>query len=622
MSKNIKENKNNNNNHTGILRPVGNRRSEDELENLKILNNKTAFTLDKQENFIGTEKQLEVMQNMERAYISGAPLVSDEEWDLLKTKHNYKETLTSVSPSGRNWVKFFSPLPSLDKAGNMEELEMFLNKFKENQDFITEVKLDGLTSNLRYKLLKDKDIYSLESISSRGNGNYGLELNPYALSGVIVNFPYEIDADLINNFLRLSPTFNNGERKLLPEYFEIRGEAVIPKNKHSFEKYGKDAVWRNIASGMFNRKVPFNLDGVIQYITNGEYNLDYFCHKDDKDYHSSFYEGVYKQSLKPEFRGRKCLTPDLYNNCKLIWSLFEGNEEKYPEYVPFKRGDELIVKSNGFIELRHNDGTSIEYRSDYEELDIIMYSLSYDNSNIDLMDYCSNIHSGFRFDSDYFKGLKDGEFEKDWSTSISQLHRMGFKTISDVELQEDLRKELKEKFNAKKTFRILENNKIDDVTQEIKNIVNEFYGVDGKTNKRDKNLPRLRNMYEYACDGVVIKPIGSNKQTQNVNLRNSKNNPNKILQPKYPEDQIAVKLLSEIVRVKLAKIERNETELGNITCSGILDKEYRTESGALVSRINLHNPEWLENNSWIKEGKEYDMILSMDIIPVLLNPEL
>lgn len=131
-------------------RNVANRRSEDELEKIKIENNKTAFTLEEQENFIGTPEQLEFMQNAERAYISGRPIMTDEEWDLLKIKHNYKESLTSTSPSGRNWIKFDSPLPSLNKGGSLEDLDEFLNKFPKDQKFIVECKLDGLSANLRY----------------------------------------------------------------------------------------------------------------------------------------------------------------------------------------------------------------------------------------------------------------------------------------------------------------------------------------------------------------------------------------------------------------------------------------------------------------------------------------
>ena len=52
----------------------------------------------------------------------------------------------------------------------------------------------------------------------------------------------------------------------------------------------------------------------------------------------------------------------------------------------------------------------------------------------------------------------------------------------------------------------------------------------------------------------------------------------------------------------------------------MLDRPYLTESGAVVSNINLHNPNWLMMNDWIHEGGEYEMVMSMDIITVLLPP--
>ena len=88
----------------------------------------------------------------------------------------------------------------------------------------------------------------------------------------------------------------------------------------------------------------------------------------------------------------------------------------------------------------------------------------------------------------------------------------------------------------------------------------------------------------------MIKLAKSNADTQGLTIRNAKSNANKLVIPKYPLDQIACKLESEIVEVKLEKIESSTTGLNNVTYQGILDRGYRTESGAIVSKINLHNP--------------------------------
>ena len=132
-------------------RMVGNRRSEEELEQIKIDINKTAFILIEQPNFIGTPEQLEIMQNIERAYIDADIKFSDEEWEILKKRHNYVESPMSISPSGRAWIKLFSPLPSIDKCGSIDDLRIFLSKFDPNQKFRIENKLDGLPGNFRYK---------------------------------------------------------------------------------------------------------------------------------------------------------------------------------------------------------------------------------------------------------------------------------------------------------------------------------------------------------------------------------------------------------------------------------------------------------------------------------------
>ena len=548
-------------------RTTGNRRSNEELEKIKIDLNKLTFELEEQKNFKGTKEQLEMMQAFERAYIDGAPLISDEEWDILKTKHNYQESLTSTAPSGRTWVKMMAPLPSLEKAGNLEELIIFLDRFPEGTEFKAECKLDGLSANVRYKKFVENDgsiIYKLECITSRGNGRYGLKLNPYALSGVRTNWPEIIEGEYVEAILRdYTDDKNNIE---LPEYFELRGEAVIPKNEHSYTKYGENSVWRNIASGMFNRKVPFNLIGLIDYLYEGKETIESLCGSDGYII------------FKPVIEGRKCINPDVLEKASLIASLFAGKDSD-----KFLRGDEVRIDKDHKVTITHKNGNVWSGYDDGEELDIVFYSCSINGANID---------------TEKLEIIPD------------------IKCVSEIEYQKNISPELANQIkDIYKVYRITKDKDC------LRQAIFDFYGTD-KNGKRDLSLHRLRNLYEYAMDGVVFKPVNSNKETQGLEMRNHKNNAAKILIPKYPEDQIACKLLSEMVRVKLEKIEKNTTDLNNVTCSGILDKPYLTESGAMVERINLHNPEWLEQNSWIEEGKEYWMILSMDIIPVLLDPNM
>lgn len=414
----------------------------------------------------------------------------------------------------------------------------------------------------------EKDEYVLESISSRGNGRYGLELNPYALSGVNTNYPQKIKTEDV------AALFHN-----LPDKFEIRGEAVIPKNEKSYEKYGKDSVWRNIASGIFNRIVPSNIEGLIEYCEK-ELGIKFDWQRQNYTLDGIEYERKFF-ILSPEYCGRTCTNKNVLEAARLFTSLS-------PNDIKFKRGMYLIVYKNGSVKILDENDNQIDFFTCDEQLDFIIYSISNNGSNIDLND------------------IKD---EKE----LDIFDKIGFKTIKNVDFEENEKENL-ESNEYQKTFKITSNR------EEIHKAVNEFYGINPETNKRDKEYPRLRNMYEYACDGIVVKPVGSNKYTQKTDLRLGRNN--KIVSPEYPEDQIAIKLLSETVKVKLDHIEYNKTKIGNVTCSGILDKGYKTESGAVVSTVNLHNPEWLFEHPWIKEGEEYDLCMSLDIIPVLMNPNL
>lgn len=523
-----------------MTRVVGNRRTENELEALRISSNRKNFELIKQSNFKGTARQLELMQNFERNYIGGQPMISDEEWDILKVKYNYEESPNAISPSGRSWAKMGSPLPSIDKAFGIDQMVDFINKNGIDKKYKIQCKLDGLTANIRYRYDRENNIYVKDSVMSKGNGRYGLEIHPFALSGVKTNIP---DSILVNDVQHII-----GEDKNIEDYkfFELRGEAVIPKNEYTYEKYGKNPVWRSLAAGIFNRKIPANLHGLVDYLYGK--SLEDIVNEDFKFSPSNVKEGRYFASIVSD--------------------------------KPFLMGDKITVFLNGDFFIDHKDGTLINGNfNDYNEyLDVVFYSCTIGDSNIDT-DRIADIP--------YIKYVSDIDFE-------------------------DLHKHLNPE---DKVYTVS-----DDINV-IKKSVCDFYGVD-EDGIRDQSKTRFKNFYEYAMDGVIIKPVDSNRESQGMYISNHHNNSNRIIVPKYPKDQVAVKLLSEIVRVKLAKIETSTTELGNITCSGILDKSYITESGAVVDRVNLHNIEWLNNNSWIKEGGSYDMIMSADIIPVLLNPNM
>lgn len=508
-------------------RVVGNRRSEEELKNITIQQNKESYILDDQDNFKGSKEELEMMQNFERAYIDGRPLISDEEWDILKYKYNYQESLVAGSPSGRQWVKLEAPLPSINKAASIDDLKLYFSRFDDGQEFQVECKLDGLTANMHYIFDPYNYVYKFDYISSRGNGRYGLKLNRNALTGVKTNIPKTIPASIICDIIN-----EYDPDSKIPASIEIRGEAVIPINDYTIAKYGETPVWRNIASGIFNRKIPANLNGLHEiYGPRCDLTEDYI-EIEDKEI------------------------------AKLYASLVDA-----PYSIRAK--DKVFINHNS-IKIKHNDGNEDINQFVDEYLDIVTYSITINGSNIDI-------------------------------PSLKNIP--GIKYISDIQFRDGV--------NQDPVFMI------SDDPDKIWTDVCRFYGCNNNA-ERDYSMPRLRNLHEYALDGIVIKPVGSNNDTQGMSIRNNKNNPNKIVVPKYPEDQIAVKLLSERVKVHLDKIESTTTKLGNVTLSGLLDKPYLTESGAMVQSINLHNPEWLEANSWIREGNDYYLVMAMDIIPQLM----
>ena len=342
------------------VKQYGNRRTDEELDRLTKELNQLTYTLDEQNEFNGTEDQLQMMQNLERAYIDGYPKVSDEEWDILKKRFNYQESLASVAPSGRTWVKLLAPLPSIDKAGTLDEMRDFCAKYPD-MEFVYEPKLDGLTADIRYVLDGDDDLgvrfYRRECITSRGNGRYGLKLHEHALSGVrLRGVPEFIDPKCVMNIC--------GD---LPEFFEIRGEATINKTEKALKKYRGEqqsdlaevVVWRSVVSGIFNRKVPANLEGLLLYL-----------------YGKTLVELIQEQGFfSDEMNGLVYVENDVAN-ARLIASL--GDDEH-----KFLRTSVLSIRKDGYVEIKHADGNNYGFYDDGEDLDVVCYSCSVNGLNKD-----------------------------------------------------------------------------------------------------------------------------------------------------------------------------------------------------------------------------------------------
>ena len=496
-------------------------RSKEELREVKKESRRSKFKLKEQNNFKGSAELLEKMQDMERAYREGKPIISDEEWDLLVKQTGYEESLDEIiSPNGRMWVKLGAPLGSLNKITNIEGLKLFLkklaNNFGEDSKILVQPKLDGLTFNAIYRETLNGD-YELDKITTRGDGLNGLALSDGALLGVNIDLPkiiYKDNLSLIQNMIKDSR-------------IELRGEAVIKKSEWSNKNDYSDILPRSIVAGIFNRKTPNNLT----YFINNNFN-----YLDPNIKHSDFTKSeiklLKKWGINPEL-------VYIYNN-----TLFNNNSTKYsPEEF-------------------NND----KLRS-YESVDFVVFSYVDLNGN----------------------NVSDNK--------LNILSNIGFNTI----INNDILKDYCGEFDLNDLQRII-------------SIVDLAYGCNNLI--RDYSKPRNKNLLEYAIDGIVVKLKDSNTKTQNMSPY-EKNG--KIIVPKYPVDQVAIKLQTDPVKSKVLKIKYITTKLGNKTCSAEIEPVV-VEGGAIVSRVNLHNPNWLQlpQNQWIKEGVECGVIMAMDIIPILI----
>lgn len=508
---------------------IGIRQSAEDLEISKRKKRTSKFKLREQPNFIGSPSLLAKMQDAERLYREGKPIMSDEEWDRLVKETRYIESLDeTVSPNGRIWYKLSAPLVSLNKCTSIKDLHNYRNKFPKDQKFIVSPKLDGLTFNLVYKENENED-FERYLITTRGDGLNGLAIEKNALDGVeLYGCPDIIDKNIVNKLRDLGCVINGK--------IEIRGEAVINRDDYSnrgSENNYDDILARSIAAGIFNRKIPNNLNYIVSLFPD---NLKW------EEMNKQQKKILYKYGIisKENSKGEK----SIYDIAEIINNEIFVRDKNSLKWESFKD-----VEYNGLIRKR-------------ETLHFISFSIASNNGNID--------------DPDILRLIP------------------GILYINDIEDFKDIAK----------------------VTSDIEEIIKSidvFYGT--KNGIRDMSLERKKNKMRFACDGIVIKPIGSNQESQGLTPYKKGN---KIIVPHHPVDQIAIKLPTDKVKSKIIKINYTKTKLGNITCGADI-MPVKVEGGAIVSKINLHNPVWLSlpENSWIKEGAECYVQMSMDIIPLI-----
>ena len=523
-------------------RVVGNRRDEKALEEYKKEQITLKFKLIEQPNFKGSKELLEYMQYCERAYRSGNPVISDEEWDRLVKETGYVESLDQVvSPDGRQWVKMKTPLLSLAKADSVEGFRKFASRFPEGQKFVVSPKLDGLTFNAVFSEVEDGS-FVREHVTTRGDGINGLKLHKDALEGVeVFGLPDYISKEVADELREAGCVIDN--------VIEVRGEAVIDRFRYC-EENGldpKSLVARSVAAGIFNRKQPCNEVYLAEALSKE---------------HSVVYEGADSSEFDSAWASVTKAGKSLASSAGLVSKsspydavLSVSSESGKSLYVRYKEGGQWVrlqdAPYKGAVRKEHlwfiTFGIST-YRGNVDDRSLIekVPGLIYVNSIEDFKDVCSD------------------------SATVDEAVKC----------------------------------------------IDAMYGtVEGV---RDYSLVRVKSTLRFSCDGVVVKPVGSDSSTQKVDVKVVRG---KQVVPKYPSDQIAVKLPTERVRTRIVKITQKETSLGNVAVTAEVEPVV-VETGAVVRNVNLHNPNWLAmpENSWIKEGAECDLIMSMDIIPIILPP--
>lgn len=255
-------------------------------------------------------------------YVMDAPEISDYEFDmlyreLLNLEAEYPQFVTPDSPTQRvggkasddfKKVRFRKPMLSLANAFSASELKAFDQRVKnglgnEPVEYITELKIDGLSMNLIYENGR------LTQGLTRGDGRVGEDVT--ANIRTIHTIPLYIEG--------------------APAYMEVRGEVYMPRK--SFIRLNEErdeaglmpfANCRNAAAGSLRQLDP--------HVTAAR-NLDFFA------YALGDIQGL-----------------EIHSQDELLKKLAEFHFRVNPNYRKWQTIDEVIEAVNGWEEKRHDLG--------------------------------------------------------------------------------------------------------------------------------------------------------------------------------------------------------------------------------------------------------------------------
>lgn len=201
---------------------------------------------------------IEELNNASDAYYNGGhTIMTDAEWDRKYETLKEMETETGIvfanSPTHRvgyeirenvKKVRHNHPMLSLDKAHTIEELEEFAN----GQDCWISIKLDGLTTSVRY--LNGK----LVSAETRGDGEIGVDYlhNAMTVANIPKEIPYKEELTIDGEMIITYNTFHQINDKLEPDKkFKnprnlVSGTLQLLDSKVAAERQMKFVAWRVI----------------------------------------------------------------------------------------------------------------------------------------------------------------------------------------------------------------------------------------------------------------------------------------------------------------------------------------------------------------------------------------
>ena len=135
------------------------------------------------------DELVDLLKAYNAAYRQGAPIVSDDEYDTLveqlrtiAPEHAFLQTVEAEQFAGRREVRHPTPMLSIEKAYNREQLERFVSRVQKEAealglasvDFRLTPKLDGLAGR------DDGTVFA-----TRGNGEVGYEISSAFAKGVV-----------------------------------------------------------------------------------------------------------------------------------------------------------------------------------------------------------------------------------------------------------------------------------------------------------------------------------------------------------------------------------------------------------------------------------------------------